>query len=150
MIITKNENFRNSAKKGFAGVDNIRLRPNQEDAIYIKYWLGVKKYKIVDIAMTLTVSKQCVQHIIAGRRRSRKVEAEIARLLGKESWNDVVIEARLAVSNPAYRPTAEDIEAYKDTIRTKLQQVEERKAQIRKELAPMREAIASIKGRRRG
>lgn len=143
MIITKNEQFCKLAKIP-------RLKTSHQEGRHILYLLRDSGYLLSTVSRKLKCSLTFVHYVVYGRRRSRKVEAEIARLLGKESWNDVVIEARLAVSNPAYRPTAEDIEAYKDTIRTKLQQVEERKAQIRKELAPMREAIASIKGRRRG
>ncbi|MEL3903739.1 MAG: hypothetical protein P1P63_01280, partial [Treponemataceae bacterium] len=55
--------------------------------------------------------------------RSRKVETEIARILGKPSWNDLVIEARLFVSNPAFRPTQKDIDEYKNKLASHLQEL---------------------------
>ena len=67
------------------------------------------------VADKCSVSWFSVSYVIAGLCRSRCVEAEIARILGKESWDDVVIEARLAVSDPAYTPSVEAIAAYKST-----------------------------------
>ena len=35
--------------------------------------------------------------VVSGHRRSARIEAEIARILGKASWNEVVLEARSEV-----------------------------------------------------
>lgn len=105
MIITKNEQTRK--------VD-FRLRPVKQESIYIQYSLKKQGVTYVDVAFKTGLSKQIVQNVIYGRRRSRRVEAEIARILGKAEWNDVVIEARLAVANPAYTPAPEDIRTFKE------------------------------------
>lgn len=149
MIITKNENFRNTAEISNVTLNGIRLRPNDQEAAYIKYWLSNNQYKIVDVAALSNVSKQCAQHVVSGRRRSRKVEAEIARLLGRSDWNEVVIEARLAVSNPAYRPTQKDIDEYKAEVAARFRERAEQKQRIIESLAPMREAVGAIKNQRR-
>lgn len=138
MIITKNENFRNSAK--------FRLKiKNRQEALHIKYLLKAEGLSLVDVGQNIGIQKGTVLNVVAGRRRSRKVETEIARILGKESWNDVVIEARLAVTNPAFRPSQKDIDEYKQQIAARLAEIAERKAKMREELAPMREAVKAIR-----
>ncbi|NVP23610.1 hypothetical protein [Treponema phagedenis] len=148
MIITKNENFRNTAKPSVNF--EYRLRPKtQEEAQYIKYLLKLKGYSCTDVGLPLDITKGTVLNVVSGRRRSRKVEAEIARLLGRSDWNEVVIEARLAVSNPAYRPTKKDIDEYKAEVAARFRERAEQKQRIIESLAPMREAVGAIKNQRR-
>ena len=90
-------------------------RPTYQEGFYIQYQLGLQGMSIQAVADKCSVSWFSVSYVIAGLCRSRCVEAEIARILGKESWDDVVIEARLAVSDPAYTPSVEAIAAYKST-----------------------------------
>ena len=101
------------------------------------------------MGLPLDITKGTVLNVVAGRRRSRKVEAEIARLLGRSDWNEVVIEARLAVSNPAYRPTQKDIDEYKAEVAARFRERTEQKQRIIESLAPMREAVGAIKNQRR-
>ncbi|MDR2186378.1 MAG: hypothetical protein LBO80_12045 [Treponema sp.] len=54
-------------------------------------------------------SLQIIADVVFGRRRSARVEAEIARLLGKSGWNEVVLEARSAV-------TGKSVETIKDEL----------------------------------
>lgn len=124
---------------------NIRLRPKDQEAYYIKYLLSLKGFPLADISKSLFLSRQAVHRVVCGECRSRKVEAEIARILGKPSWNDLVIEARLFVSNPAFRPTQKDIDEYKNVLTLKLKEIENRKAKMREKLAPMREAVQAIR-----
>ena len=88
-------------------------RPTRQEGLYIQYQLGLQGITLRAVADKYSVSKAVVSAVTAGQRRSRRIEAEIARILGKESWADVVIEARLAVSDPAYTPSVEAIAAYK-------------------------------------
>ena len=88
-------------------------RPTRQEGLYIQYRLGLHGITLRAIADRYSVSKAAVSAVTAGQCRSRRIEAEIARVLGKESWDDVVIEARLAVSDPAYTPSREAIAAYK-------------------------------------
>ncbi|MEL3908045.1 MAG: hypothetical protein P1P64_03390 [Treponemataceae bacterium] len=113
MIITKNEKICNS---------RIRLKPSKSEGKHIQYQLQQNGLSYVTIATKLDVAESVVLRVVSGERRSRKIEAEIARLLGRESWNDVVIEARLATSNPAYRPTQKDIDEYKEQITLRLRE----------------------------
>lgn len=53
--------------------------------------LGISLKKIAD---GLGVSRTSVYCVVHGKRRSARIESEIARILGKESWNEVVLEAR--------------------------------------------------------
>lgn len=88
-------------------------RPTHQEGLYIQYRLGLQGITLRAVADRYSVSKAAVSAVTAGHSRSRRIEAEVARVLGKESWEDVVIEARLAVSDPAYTPSAETIAAYK-------------------------------------
>lgn len=106
-------------------------------------------YSFIDVEKNIGVKSETVLNVVAGRRRSRKVEAEIARLLGRSDWNEVVIEARLAVSNPAYRPTQKDIDEYKAEVAARFRERAEQKQRIIESLAPMREAVGAIKNQRR-
>lgn len=88
-------------------------RPTYQEGLYIQYQLKQVPFSFANIGASLGLGRDTVFNVVFGRRRSRRIEAEIARVLGKESWDDVVIEARLAVSDPAYTPSAEAIAAYK-------------------------------------
>lgn len=103
MIIQKNDNFRNNA--------NISLRPTKQEGQYIRYQLNRSSFCLAKIGAGLVVGKDTVSKVVCGLRRSRRVEAEIARVLGKASWNEVVAEARLAVSG-SYTPSAKDVSKF--------------------------------------
>jgi hypothetical protein len=45
----------------------------------------------------LNVHNSNVYNVLYGKRRSARIEAEIARILGKADWNEVVLEARSEV-----------------------------------------------------
>lgn len=142
VIITKNENLCN--------IPQIRLRPkSKQERWYIQCSLKNAGYSFIDVEKNIGVKSETVLNVVAGRRRSRKVEAEIARLLGRSDWNEVVIEARLAVSNPAYRPTQKDIDEYKAEVAARFCERAEQKQRIIESLAPMREAVGAIKNQRR-
>ncbi|MGI0511292.1 hypothetical protein HH007_13150 [Treponema denticola] len=143
MIITKNNNFRKATKQ--YNVSALRLKPDTQEGFYIQSQLKSIGFSFRRVGLLTSVTGEFVLNVVAGRRRSRKVEAEIARILGKPSWNDLVIEARLFVSNPAFRPTQKDIDEYKNVLTLKLKEIENRKAKMREELAPMREAVQAIR-----
>ena len=90
-------------------------RPTSQEGLYIQYRLKQVSSSLANVGASLGLGRHTVFNVVFGRRRSRRIEAEIARILGKESWDDVVIEARLAVSYPAYTPSTEAIAAYKST-----------------------------------
>lgn len=92
-------------------IATMRLTLRQRDAGYVCYRLRECGFRMSDLSKSLSVSKQAVQQVICGASRSRRVEAEIARVLGKASWNEVVAEARLAVSGN-YAPSAKDVSRF--------------------------------------
>lgn len=111
MIIQKNEQSRKGKNRK---IPEYRLRPSKNEGVYIQYRLRQSGFSLLSVGHNVGTDRALVNHVIYGRRRSRRVEAEIARILGKVEWNDVVIEARLAVANPAYTPTFDDIRIFKE------------------------------------
>jgi len=55
------------------------------DTVQIKIELLKRGIKQVDIARALGVSRSVVSHVIAGRRRSRRVEKYIRRLISRQA-----------------------------------------------------------------
>ena len=75
----------------------ICLRPSAQEGQYIRYRLNLSGEKLAGISLRLGLHPTCTHKVISGQRRSRRIEAEIARILGKADWNDVVLEARSEV-----------------------------------------------------
>jgi hypothetical protein len=76
----------------------VHLRPSPQEGIRIQYRLKAKGISFVGIGHSLKTSPALIHYVVFGRRRSARVEAEIARLLGAADWNAVVLEARSAVT----------------------------------------------------
>jgi len=74
-----------------------RYKPTQQEGQYIRYRLRLAGRKLVDISRKLELHDSSTRKVILGQRRSSRIESEIARILGKASWNDVVLEARSEV-----------------------------------------------------
>ncbi len=84
-----------------------RLRPCGVEGHYIRYQLAVHGWSLESVRSSLNLSSGFITQVVFGHRRSARVEAEIARILGKPSWNDVVAEARKATGGDA-PPQARD------------------------------------------
>ncbi len=118
MIITNNGHFRNSAENFY---------PTKSESRYIQYLLNMEGFSLTKISNEIKVSVPTVFNIIYGRRRSRRVEAEIARILGHAEWNDLVIEARLAVSG-VFKPTKAQInKAKKQAIKNRQELIKQKR-----------------------
>lgn len=89
----------------------LRLRPNRQEGLNIQYRLKTRNEKFVEIGIRLGLSFQIVANVVSGRRRSARVEAEIARILGKPGWNEVVLEARSAVTGKPVPVIVKEIQA---------------------------------------
>ena len=89
----------------------LRLRPNRQEGLNIQYRLKTRNEKFVEIGIRLGLSFQIVTNVVFGRRRSARVEAEIARILGKPGWNEVVLEARSAVTGKPVPVIVKEIQA---------------------------------------
>ncbi len=81
----------------------------KHEVYYVQFLLKVAGYSLSKISISCGVSRGFVLNVVYGRRRSRQVEAEIARILGAKTWNHLVAEARLAVSGVG-KPTPGQIE----------------------------------------
>lgn len=132
-------------------IATMRLTLRQREARYVCYRLRECGFRMSDLSKSLSVSKQAVQQVVCGIGRSRRIEAEIARVLGKANWNEVVAEARLAVSGN-YTPSAKDVSKFlEQTYRQyqkRLEELEEHHKQMAKKLEPMKAAIAARKWKR--
>jgi hypothetical protein len=67
------------------------------ETFYIRFLLEAKRVRPIDIAFTSNLSVSSVFGALNGHNRSVRAEKEIAHILGKSDWNEVVTEARQAV-----------------------------------------------------
>ena len=88
----------------------IRYRPTQQEGKNIRYKLSLAGIKLSAVARTLSADRSTVSKVTRGLRRSARIESEIARILGKESWNDVVLEARSEVQKKPVEVIKQEIE----------------------------------------
>ena len=100
MILTKKPPPRKEA---------VRFKPSHEEGLNIQYHLKRKGYGFVRIGESLGVSNQIVVNVVSGRRRSSRIEAEIARILGKADWNEVVLEARSEIQKKPVKAILEEM-----------------------------------------
>jgi len=75
----------------------ICLRPSAQEGQYIRYRLNLSGEKLAGVSLRLGLHPTCTHKVISGQRRSKRIESEIARILGKANWNEVVLEARSEV-----------------------------------------------------
>jgi hypothetical protein len=115
----------------------VRLRPNYDEGLSIQYRLKRKRYSFVRIQERLGVSNQIIANVISGRRRSARIEAEIARILGKADWNEVVLEARSEVQG-------KPVDAVREEARREMYQTWERRA-MKRAIARDRDMAAKLR-----
>ncbi len=126
MIIQKNEHSFNR--------DAMRFRPNKDESIYIHYQLKQHGYSFESVSIGLDIGRATVRNIVFGHRRSRRVEAEIARILGAESWNHLVTEANLVVSG-ARKPTKNQVDkALQDRLKKQEQLLSRKRAKLKQHI----------------
>ena len=87
-----------------------RLTPKRKEGLRIHYQLKTLDFSFLKIANNLSIQASSVSNVVSGRRRSARIESEIARILGKESWNDVVLEARSEVQKKPVKVIKQEIE----------------------------------------
>lgn len=86
-----------------------RYRPSRQEGQYIRYRINLAGKKLVQISRQLGLSDSFTRKVVYGFRRSPRIEAEIARILGKDSWNDVVLEARREIQKKPIDVTPKEI-----------------------------------------
>ena len=74
-----------------------RLRPSQGEGLNIQYEIKRTGKTLASLGRRMNVTRQAVSRVVLGKIRSARIESEIARLLGKADWNEVVLEARSEV-----------------------------------------------------
>ena len=102
----------------------IRYNPSRKEGLYILYKIKDSGSGFAEIARTLNVHQSNIHKVTYGLRRAARIESEIARLLGKASWNDVVLEARSAVQekpvevilNEAYQKSQAQNQAHNEEM----------------------------------
>jgi hypothetical protein len=87
----------------------IRYRPSLSEGHYIRYKTNLAGTKLTAIARSLNTDRSTVSKVIRGLRRSARIEAEIARILGKADWNEVVLEARSEVQKKPVKAILEEM-----------------------------------------
>lgn len=74
-----------------------RLKPLHKEGLRILFKVKDSGSSFTHLARSLNLHSSNVSNVVSGRRRSARIEAEIARILGKADWNEVVLEARSEV-----------------------------------------------------
>jgi hypothetical protein len=116
----------------------FRIRPAYREGLNIQYNLKDREFSFSKIASKLKVNSSLVSRVVFGRRRSTRVEAEIARLLGAADWNEVVLEARSAVTGKPVKTLVKEFSR---------QVTERRKAALERISADISAELASRKRR---
>lgn len=75
---------------------NKPLDVTREEGMYIQYQLRLKGYTYAGIAAELDCSRSAVMQVVTGRSHSRRIEKEVAGVLGFESWNTMLRTIRAA------------------------------------------------------
>jgi len=87
-----------------------RFRPSVQEGQYIRYRLNLSGKKLVEISRKLGLHPTCTRKVVCGLRRSSRIEAEVARILGKASWNEVVLEARSEIQKKPVNVIIQEME----------------------------------------
>ena len=128
----------------------VRYRPSYEESLYIQFTLKTKKLTFVRIAESLKVAPQTVANIIFGQRRSARIESEIAKILGKANWNEVVLEARSEVQKKPVKVILQEMEQKTHAARkAATERMAEYAAQNRERAVRIIPDGAAVKKRRR-
>jgi len=99
----------------------IRYNPSYQEGLHIRYKLNLAGRKLVQVSRKLGLEDSITRKVVCGLRRSARIELEIARLLGKADWNEVVLEARSEIQ--------------KKPIEVILREMEEKKLAAKKRMA---------------
>ena len=88
----------------------IRLRPLNREGLQILFKTKSLGMSSTKLSKVLNVHPSNISHVIHGRRRSARIESEIAKIFGKASWNDVVLEARSEVQGKPVKVILREME----------------------------------------
>ena len=75
-------------------INEWALDPTPAESAWMKYQLELAGSTASQLAISLETDRSLVSNVIAGRRHSRKIEQEIAKVCGYPSWNDMLRSLR--------------------------------------------------------
>ena len=70
------------------------ITPRRNEAAWIRYKLELAGSSVTDVAIRAGVTHGAVSHVISGRSHSARIEAEIAKIIGYPSWNEMLKAVR--------------------------------------------------------
>lgn len=70
------------------------ITPMRHESAWIKYKLELAGTDVTCVASRLGVSQPAVTRVISGHSHSARIEAEIARIIGYPSWNEMLKAVR--------------------------------------------------------
>jgi len=109
-----------------------RYRPSPQEGHYIRYKTSLAGTRLATIARNLNTDRSTVSKVVRGLRRSVRIEAEIARILGKADWNEVVLEARSEIQKKPIKVILEEMRRTREgRLRTAKEKLGEHIAQGR-------------------
>ena len=75
-------------------INEWALNPTPAESAWLKYRLELAGLSATAMSKKLEVDSSIVYNVIAGRKHSRKIEQEIAKVCGYQSWNDMLRSLR--------------------------------------------------------
>jgi len=79
-------------------------KPIPPERCWVKYRLSLRGIRYAEIAHRASRSENYVSQVVCGRRRSERVEAAIAKMLGFASWGELMEIALLEARGARYEP----------------------------------------------
>lgn len=70
------------------------ITPRRHEAAWIRYKLELAGSSVTDVAIRAGVTHGSVSQVVSGRSHSARIEAEIARIIGYPSWNEMLKAVR--------------------------------------------------------
>ena len=129
-----------------------RLQPSIQEGQYIRFRLNLAGKKLAEISRELGIHQTNTRKVICGLRRSRRIESEIARILGKAGWNEVVLEARSEVQKKPVEVILDEMrQAQENRRQAQIERMgEKRKVRLEEVDKFVREGLAAIEQRKLG
>lgn len=70
------------------------ITPRRHESAWIRYKLELAGSSVTDVAIRAGVTHGSVSQVVSGRSHSARIEAEIARIIGYPSWNEMLKAVR--------------------------------------------------------
>ena len=70
------------------------ITPRPAESAWLRYKLELAGSDISCIARAFGITRSAVSRVVSGERHSARIEAEIARIIGYPSWNEMLKAVR--------------------------------------------------------